>query len=86
MRRFNLIRKLCGIVLVIISVDAVGQATIGCDETLQPTSEYDDIDCMQNGLMAAFKNNKVGIIDSTGNVIVPVQYDSLYSVNENIIH
>lgn len=79
----NPIRKLY-LAIATIGVLSVSQGAWawGCKEP--QVSGYKYVDCLEEGLAAVKKDGKWGYIDTTGQVVVPVQYDDIASFREGL--
>jgi len=51
---------------------------------IEPTLDYDNVSGFCEGMAAVQKNLKVGFIDPTGKVIVPLEYDHVFDFHAGL--
>lgn len=78
----NPIRKLC-LAMATIGLLSASQGAWACEKP-QVRSGYYRVDCLKEGLAKVIKDGKSGFVDKTGKVIVPPQYDNVYSFDEGL--
>ncbi len=80
------------IILLLCSIPLLWQSADKCDsivatESKQPKErvEYNFVSSYEDGLSRVISNNKTGFIDKSGNIIIPLKYNTAWDIKEGII-